>query len=716
MVEAIIGSVRELVESSEDDGETWPTKFSMMVKWADAELWSDLHGKGLDPANPYYSYRWIPTLLTHALPLNVLLPLWDCIFSIVSNSALPPSSSSPQTLFLYVIGASMLIRVRGAIFHSGSAIASKEATGATTPNALTAFWRRQSKISKEIQIPHTPSAYSPVASPKTPSSPTMAAKAVAGWVSPHPSMPALAPYTPGGMGNVFLVTLRLLQEFDVDAFGGTERLLDTAWSVWKRWLREGGSLDAGVKGGSLVVSEDQTESRSSGGVAASFGKLREMAWKGLTNDINDESNSPSPEPTPIEPLPHKPLLPPAVTITSPTTSEGQATGFFSSLIHSKVAENAWKGTGTQLRAKAAGMWSRTPTPTPENQRSAAYAKHQSERSGGSVDLASGTLQSPSPIVLQERDYTSSSTSSIGSWSEMFSKRGSLPFVGSFIVGESRSGDGQGRPESVGMHSKQSRDSTGSTRLEDVSLYSPPPKPNTFRTQRDSMIGSVLYSAGLSSPESSFPQRSPSSGDLASKSPLQAALAALTGSPTSPGNASSPPTSSSGKRGPKPLLLSSSSLITPSSGNRSRSNSRTPSRGPSPSPTPTPRVSSHRFSSASTTTEEEHSVTGASGFVSLRRGPITNPRTAGYSTTAGTASATGSHSSRASTSSTSAYTRSTSLYDPPVVLQSSEEEGRMEHRSRNSGFIVDHGESSTAEYESAVSNPRSEDEEQEEDAN
>ncbi|KAG8815830.1 hypothetical protein FRC19_000724 [Serendipita sp. 401] len=373
-------------------------------------------------------------------------------------------------------------------------------------------------------------------------------------------------------------------------------------------------------------------------------------------------------------------------------------------------------TGTQLRAKAAGMWSRTPTPTPENQRSAAYAKHQSERSGGSVDLASGTLQSPSPIVLQERDYTSSSTSSIGSWSEMFSKRGSLPFVGSFIVGESRSGDGQGRPESVGMHSKQSRDSTGSTRLEDVSLYSPPPKPNTFRTQRDSMIGSVLYSAGLSSPETSFPQRSPSSGDLASKSPLQAALAALTGSPTSPGNASSPPISSSGKRGPKPLLLSSSSLITPSSGNRSRSNSRTPSRGPSPSPTPTPRVSSHRFSSASTTTEEEHPVTGASGFVSLRRGPITNPRTAGYSTTAGTASATGSHSSRASTSSTSAYTRSTSLYDPPVVLQSSEEEGRMEHRSRNSGFIVDHGESSTAEYESAVSNPRSEDEEQEEDAN
>ncbi|KAG8790517.1 hypothetical protein FRC16_000837, partial [Serendipita sp. 398] len=450
MVEAIIGSVRELVESSEDDGETWPTKFSMMVKWADAELWSDLHGKGLDPANPYYSYRWIPTLLTHALPLNVLLPLWDCIFSIVSNSALPPSSSSPQTLFLYVIGASMLIRVRGAIFHSGSAIASKEATGATTPNALTAFWRRQSKISKEIQIPHTPSAYSPVASPKTPSSPTMAAKAVAGWVSPHPSMPALAPYTPGGMGNVFLVTLRLLQEFDVDAFGGTERLLDTAWSVWKRWLREGGSLDAGVEGGSLVVSENQTESRSSGGVAASFGKLREMAWKGLTNDINDKSNSPSPEPTPIEPLPHKPLPPPAVTITSPTTSEGQATGFFSSLIHSKVAENAWKGltnqldspdpspdispvsspmrteyqrpdalhrvepvpepspqrergdsitsggstggvaatswvlgyaeklrdsdtaaslskTGTQLRAKAAGMWSRTPTPTPENQ-------------------------------------------------------------------------------------------------------------------------------------------------------------------------------------------------------------------------------------------------------------------------------------------------------------------------------------------------------------
>ncbi|KAG8821775.1 Nitrogen permease regulator 2, partial [Serendipita sp. 399] len=716
LVEAIIGSVRELVETSEEDGEMWPSKFSAMVKWADIELWNDLQRKGLDPSQPYYSYRWIPTLLTHAVPIPVLLPLWDAMFSVTSTLPLPPSNSSSQSLFVYSIGTTMLIRSRGTIFHGGSAVASKEGTGASTPNALTTFWRRQSKMAKEIQIPHTPSTYSPIASPQTPSSPTMSAKAVAGWAGSHGVIGPI-PHTPGAMGNIFLVTLRLLQEYDVDAFGGTERLLDTTWSIWRRWCREGGSLNVYEQNASLEAPQNPTGRRLSsgeGGVAASLGRFRELAWKGLTNDISDGSASPSPEPTPIEPSP-KPMPPPVVTVTSPT--EGKGAGFFSSIMNSKIAENAWKGminqldspdpspevspvssplraeapraapvraveppwesvsrdrsesvtsgsgwsgegatswvrgyaerlrdsdtaaslsrTGTQLRARAAEMWSRTPTPTLEKQAMVATGQQHSPRRGAaSVDLTTGMS---SPISGQEKGHGSPGSSSIGSWSEMFSKRGSLPFVGSYVIGESRSGEGA---DNAPMQLSRSRESIGSARLEDP--YSPPPKPAVFRAQRDSMIGSVLHSAGLSSPESNHPQRSPSSGDLASKSPLQAALAALTGSPTTDGGSSG-----ASKRVPKPLLLNSSALMTPSGG-RSGTNSRTPSRRPSPSPTPTPRASSNRFSVST----DDDSVAGATGFVSLRRGPITNPRTAGYGAIGAGGSASGrdgSHSSRASTS-------------------------------------------------------------------
>ena len=42
LTEALIASVRELVEETSDEGDAWPVRFSEMVRWADAELWTDL--------------------------------------------------------------------------------------------------------------------------------------------------------------------------------------------------------------------------------------------------------------------------------------------------------------------------------------------------------------------------------------------------------------------------------------------------------------------------------------------------------------------------------------------------------------------------------------------------------------------------------------------------------------------------------------------------
>jgi hypothetical protein len=43
LVEAIVGKMMELLEP-EEEGESWATKFSLMTRWADLDLWADLVG------------------------------------------------------------------------------------------------------------------------------------------------------------------------------------------------------------------------------------------------------------------------------------------------------------------------------------------------------------------------------------------------------------------------------------------------------------------------------------------------------------------------------------------------------------------------------------------------------------------------------------------------------------------------------------------------
>lgn len=755
LTEALVASVRELVEETIDEGEAWPIRFSGMVRWADAELWTDLNRKGLDPQMPYYSYRWVPTLFTHALSLDALLTMWDAMISLHGSSrhrSPAQSVTSAPSTFVYILGTAMLIRARAAIFQSDSAALASR--GATTTHALSAFWKRQTRAAQEIQIPHSPSTYSPIASPKTPASPTMAASATsthghsqravtASVVSPHVAewnlrSDGTQPLTPGGMGNVFLVVVRLLVEYDVASFGGTERLLDTAWSLWRRWNREGAPQGLEVAGapprlGPTTLREPvSTSARASpsGGMVASLGRIRDMAWKGLTNDMDDDdgSNSPSPGTSPVK----KPSFPPpSVKVTSPTSTEGQGAGFLSSLMNSKLTESVWKGmtnqldspepspdaspvpsptvptmqqqhpeieivhespqhkhqrsldwmsdsgasnswtgegaaswargalsrTSENLRVKALDAWSRKSTATDDKEDTVSMARsHSPSASLDGTPAANGRGEST-------REGYSASNSSIGSWSEMFSKRGSLPLVGSLMSGTgepARSGSESGPGPTVDSPNKRES-------------FSPPARPARFR---ESMIGSVLNNAGLISPET------PSTGDSTSKSPLQAALAALTGSPK---------TEATPKQGPKPLLLNSSSLITPS-GSRSGMSSRSTSRRASPSPIPTPRPGD-QFSMSMESGDD--SVTpGASHVVQLRRGPITNPRTAGYRSSTGATATTrdGSRSSRASTSSIHSPSHQGHRYSIDLNseddLQRIEKHGSIDHKS---GFVIVRGE-------------------------
>lgn len=51
------------------------------LRWADEELWRQLYQYGLSPSTPYYSFRWLATLLSTSLPLPSVVKVWDAILS-----------------------------------------------------------------------------------------------------------------------------------------------------------------------------------------------------------------------------------------------------------------------------------------------------------------------------------------------------------------------------------------------------------------------------------------------------------------------------------------------------------------------------------------------------------------------------------------------------------------------------------------------------------
>lgn len=644
---------------------------------------------------------------------------------------------------MYTVGTSMLIRARAAIFHSTSDKSPISAISST--GSLAAFWKRQTGVVQEIQLPHSPSAYSPVASPKTPLSPTMGAvpSGLPGWTDPRSS----GRMTPGTASNVFLVSVKLLQDYDIDSFGGTERLLDTTWSLWRKWNKEGGeNIFAVMDGATLVNTRDSVEVapvQTGSGVLGGLSKIRNMAWKGITNELSDDSDSLEEPPKPIS-SPHN-LPTPELTITSPTSTAPLSTGMFSSFgsgLGSKFTQTVWKGmtnqidtpeaspeaspapssaaspilvahdekapplemetekggpptswagdtatswavgyaekwkdsdtaaallrTGTNLRVKALDAWTRKAPQTtkPDNEEMAppippnrpqVAPEEAKRRSVGDQGGNAG------------QDGVSTTASSVGSWGEMFAKRGSLALVGSWI------GDPRKKEESdKGPDTATSWESGSSKRTS----YSPPPRPAQFRVGRDSMIGAVF---GRGNPEMAHLPTLPSTNaDSEAKNPLQAALSALGGSLK---------TEEQPKRGPKPLLLSSSSLITPSV-SRPGLHSRTPSRTPSrrPSPNPTPRIGDR--ASLPPLSHEDGITPGASSVVSLRRGPLTNPRTAGYPTP----QREGTHSSQASLSSTFIPIGGNRAYSVDLGADFAEKRLRPKRSiSSQGGFLVDHGE-------------------------
>ncbi|GLB35059.1 putative regulator of Vps4 activity in the MVB pathway [Lyophyllum shimeji] len=269
LFEAVVGEFSEL---EDEGGNIWMKRLSERLAWADADLFGNLQVKGLDPALPHYSYRWLAPLLTHTLPLPSVLPVWDALFCCPTRAR----DVNPKMDRLLDICTAMLIRARAALFRLGKG-------GRKSPGL---------------------------------------------WAEDALALPPPSPLRAWELGDAFLEGMSLLQQYPIEAAGGIDRVLQTASDLGRRREEEAKSaqndmlsLGARIKatmwkgltnqestpGTSPEESEEElsdedlhedgndteTPDQSEPGLTS---RLATTVWRGITNQTSME-----PPPTPLLP-------------------------------------------------------------------------------------------------------------------------------------------------------------------------------------------------------------------------------------------------------------------------------------------------------------------------------------------------------------------------------------------------------------------------------
>ncbi|KAF8212364.1 regulator of Vps4 activity in the MVB pathway-domain-containing protein [Mycena galopus ATCC 62051] len=286
LFEAMIGEFGELVD--EEGGNIWMKKFGERVAWADNELAEILQAKGLDPALPHYSYRWLAPLLTQTLPLSSVLVVWDALFSCPGRER----DRTPKLEYLLDICAAMLIRARPALLRLGK-------SGQRSPSL---------------------------------------------WSDENASMPPPSPLRAWEFGDAFVEGMSLLQLYPIEAAGGIDRLLQTAsdlalrrqeeakvvkpanltlgarltTSMWRGFTNQMPSPEVSPPGSERHESDEESEpgeaeKNEENGDGGQIARLTTTIWRGITNKSSME-----PPPTPLTPI--SPTIIPPSPIRSPWPS------------------------------------------------------------------------------------------------------------------------------------------------------------------------------------------------------------------------------------------------------------------------------------------------------------------------------------------------------------------------------------------------------------
>ncbi|KAI0636797.1 regulator of Vps4 activity in the MVB pathway-domain-containing protein [Trametes polyzona] len=472
--EAMVSEFAELED--EQNGAVWVRKLSERLRWADPELADDLSIKGLDPGLPHYSFRWLIPLLTHTLPLSAVLMVWDALFS----RPMRERDENPKLDYLMDVCTSMLLCARATLLQLG----------------------RAHRKSQNL------------------------------WSDEIAAIPSTA-FGDRELEEAFIEGMAFLQRYPLDAVGGIEKVLQTAYDLASQ--REAAALAAKAgptvglgarlrdtvwKGFSTLEShpeEEGSEEETSeeeerehpnqsnqGNGSTLTSRLANTVWRGITNQsaMDSPSQSPSPMPSPLPspsalPTSHSaPAVPPKEAVTN-AAARGRSMiwGYAEKLKDSDAAATLAK-VSTNWRVKALDAWSR----------------RGNDASADTLAPPPASRSAPS-LSGQDHGRSVSLTAIQTSFKAVDEKRGSLPA------------------------------------MDRSDAYSPPPRPAFFRPVRDSMF--------IASPGTRSTDASPvSEAGSANRESLRASLSNYKMPENTPSRTST---------GPRPLLLSSSTLITAGSG-------------------------------------------------------------------------------------------------------------------------------------------------------
>ncbi|KAG7452620.1 uncharacterized protein BT62DRAFT_925178 [Guyanagaster necrorhizus] len=348
LFEAVVGEFSEL-EDEEGSG-VWMKKLGDRLAWADADLHYSMESKGLSPALPHFSYRWLAPLLTQTLSYSSVLVAWDGIFSREARQR----DVNPRLDFLIDICTAMLTRARVALFRLGK-------SGHRSPG----LW------AQEVETVQPPS-----------------------------------PLHPWELSDAFVEGMTLLQHYPIASAGGIDTIMQAALdllhkreeeskaakddklslgarirvTMWKGFTNQ---VPSPERSPNVSDSEDEpflddgneTEGPTEGLNSGITSRLASTVWRGITNQSSME-----PPPSPISPATPSSPLPTSASL-SPATAEEKtpSISYFPASVRlwgyaEKVKDSdtaaALAKVSTNWRAKAlAGSWGarkKTPSAIVEN--------------------------------------------------------------------------------------------------------------------------------------------------------------------------------------------------------------------------------------------------------------------------------------------------------------------------------------------------------------
>ncbi|KAK0240250.1 regulator of Vps4 activity in the MVB pathway-domain-containing protein [Armillaria nabsnona] len=292
LFEAVVGEFSEL---EDEEGSTiWMKNFGDRLAWADSDLHYSLESKGLSPALPHFSYRWLAPLLTQTLSYNSILVAWDGIFSRDARQR----DASPRLEFLIDICTAMLTRARVALFRLGK-------SGHRSPGL---------------------------------------------WAQEVETVPPPSPLHPWELGDAFVEGMSLLQHYPIASAGGIDTIMQAAFDLLHRreeesktakddqlslgarirvtmWKGFTNQIPSPERSPNASDSEDEpppddgneTERPTEDLNPGITSRLASTVWRGITNQSSME-----PPPSPISPATAPPSPLPASVSLSPATAEEKA--------------------------------------------------------------------------------------------------------------------------------------------------------------------------------------------------------------------------------------------------------------------------------------------------------------------------------------------------------------------------------------------------------